>query len=103
MQKKLGALGIEFLDWSQIQNTEYYTDRQAASDEKQTTNGDAKSGQGCLSYRTNDDPINVRYSVHERLPEPIAYSKAKKLSTTAETIGADLMTLDGVLDFTSLK
>ena len=104
IQKKLGALGIEFVDWSAIQNTEYYADRQAKSDEKKTTNGDAKSGQGWVSFTANDGPVFMRYSVHERLPEPIAYSKAKNLSKTAEAIiGADLMTLDVVLDFTSIN
>lgn len=102
LQQKLGALGIEFTDWDAIKNTEYYTDRQAATDEKRTTNGDVKSGQGWLSFTAYDGPVFMRYGVVNRLPEIVAYGKAKKLSKMCETMGADLATFDVVLDFTSI-
>ena len=103
LQKKLGALGIEFVDWSAIQGTEYYKDRQAATDEKSTTNGDVKSGQGWLSYTAFDGPVFMRYGVADQIPEIIAYGKQKKISKMCETLGADFATFDVVLDFTSIN
>lgn len=104
LQRKLGALGIEFVDWQQIQATEYYKNRMLATEEKRKTNGDAKNGQAWLSYTAFDGPVIYRANpINPAENELIAYGKAKKLSNMAESLAAELAMFDAVVDFTSIN
>jgi tetratricopeptide (TPR) repeat protein len=104
LQKKLAALGIESVDWPAIQATEYYQNRQAATEEKKRTDGDAKNGQAWLSYTAFDGPVFHRFNPVSGYPtELLAFGKIKKLANMSETLDAEIAVFDAVVDFTSIN
>lgn len=103
LQKKLGALGIEFVGWDKIQTTEYYKDRQTVTEENKRINGDVKNGQGWLSVTANGGPVFLRFNPNDGTTELVAAGKAKKLKKFCEEVGSPMATLDVVVDFAGIE
>ena len=104
LQRKLDALGIESIDWQAIQATEYYKNRELATEDKKKTGGDVKNGQAWLSYTAFDGPVFYRYNPATGAPDELfAYGKMKKIMKMSETLGAEVSMFDAVVDFTSIN
>jgi tetratricopeptide (TPR) repeat protein len=104
LRQKLAALGIEAVEWQQIQATEYYKNREAATEEKKKTDGDAKNGQAWLSYTAFDGPVFYRFNPVSGVPnELFAFSKMKNIMKMSETLGAEIGMFDAVVDFTTVN
>ncbi len=103
LQRKLGALGIEFTDWDAITKTEYYNNREEATAEKNNVNSDGGNGQAWVSYTANQGPIFYRYDLNKAYGELLAYSKMKKINKFTESLGADFASFDVVVDFTAIE
>ncbi|MDQ3801815.1 MAG: tetratricopeptide repeat protein [Acidobacteriota bacterium] len=104
LRQKLAAIGIESIDWQAIQATEYYKNREAATEEKKRTNGDAQNGQAWLSYTAFDGPVFYRYNPVTNAPDELfAYGKMKKIMKMSEDLAAEIMMLDAVVDFSSIN
>jgi hypothetical protein len=103
LQKKLGALGIEFADWDAITKTEYYNNREDANAEKNNVNSDGGNGQAWVSFTANQGPVFYRYDLIKGFGEPLAYGKMKKIGKMTEALGADFATFDVVVDFTAIE
>ena len=102
LQRKLGALGIEFVDWDAITKTEYYNNREEATLEKNNVNADGGNGQAWVSYTANQGPVFYRYDLTRSFGELLAYGKMKKIGKMTEALGADFATFDVVVDFTTV-
>ncbi len=103
LQRKLGALGIEFVDWNAITQTEYYNNREDATAEKNNVNSDGGNGQAWVSYTANQGPIFYRYDLNKGFGELLAYGKMKKINKFTESLGADFASFDVVVDFTAIE
>jgi Flp pilus assembly protein TadD len=103
LQRKLGALGIEFTPWADIAKTEYYNNREEATAEKNNVNADGGNGQAWVSYTANQGPIFYRYDLTKGYGELLAYGKMKKINKFTETVGADFASFDVVVDFTAIE
>jgi hypothetical protein len=103
LQRKLGALGIEFVEWDKIQATEYYKDRQTVTEENKRINGDVKNGQGWLSMTANGGPVFLRFNPTNATTELVAFGKQKKIRKFCEEVGAPMATLDAVVDFAGIE
>lgn len=103
LQRKLGALGIEFVDWDAITKTEYYNNREEATLEKNNVNADGGNGQAWVSYTANQGPIFYRYDLNKGFGELLAYGKMKKINKFTEALGADFASFDVVVDFTAVE
>jgi tetratricopeptide (TPR) repeat protein len=102
LQRKLGALGIEFADWDAITKTEYYNNREEATAEKNNVNADGGNGQAWVSYTANNGPVFYRWDLTKGFGELLAYGKMKKLGKFTEALGADFASFDVVVDFTAI-
>jgi len=103
LQRKLGALGIEFAPWDAITKTEYYNNREDATAEKNNVNADGGNGQAWVSFTANQGPIFYRYDLNKGFGEPLAYGKMKKINKFTEQLGADFASFDVVVDFTAIE
>jgi len=103
LQRKLGALGIEFADWDAMTKTEYYNNREEATAEKNNVNADGGNGQAWVSYTANNGPVFYRWDLTKGYGEPLAYGKMKKIGKYTEALGADFATFDVVVDFTAIE
>lgn len=101
LRRKLGALGIEFVEWERIQATEYYKHRQTG-DANRRTNGDVKNGQGWLSFTANDGPVLLTFNPTSGAMETVAFGQMKRIKKFCEEAGADMATVDAVVDFASI-
>ncbi|HEY8561716.1 MAG TPA: tetratricopeptide repeat protein [Pyrinomonadaceae bacterium] len=102
LQKKLGALGIEFAPWDAIAQTEYYNDREEATLEKNNVQSDGGNGQAWVSFTAHNGPVFYRYDLVRGYGELLAYGKMKKINKMTEALGADFATFDVVVDFTAI-
>lgn len=103
LQRKLGTLGISFADWDAITQTEYYKNRQAATEEKRQVNGKAEYGQAWLSFTAFDGPVFYRYEVERPANnELLGFQKLKKIENMCETLGSEFVSFDVVVDFASI-
>lgn len=103
LQRKLGTLGISFADWNAIAQTEYYKNREAATEEKKQVNGKAEYGQAWLSFTAFDGPVFYRYEVERPANnELLGFQKLKKIENMCETLGSEFVSFDVVLDFASI-
>ncbi len=106
LQRKLGALGIEFVDWDAITKTDYYNNREDATIEKNNINSDGGNGQAWVSFTANGGPVFYRYSVDQTKSfgnELLGFGKMKKIGKMTESLGADFATFDVVIDFTAIE
>ena len=106
LQRKLGALGIEFADWQSIAATEYFNNREDATAEKNNINADGGNGQAWVSYTAHKGPVFYRYSVDQTKAfgnELLAFGKMKKIGKMTESLDADFATIDVVVDFTAIE
>lgn len=103
LQRKLGALGIEFVDWDAITKTEYYNNREEATAEKNNINADGGNGQAWVSFTANQGPVFYRYELNKGFGELLAYGKMKKINKFTESLGADFASFDVVVDFTAIE
>jgi len=106
LQRKLAALGIEFVDWDAIAKTEYFNNREEATAEKNNINADGGNGQAWVSFTANQGPVFYRYGVDQTKTfgnELLAFGKLKKIAKMAESLDADFATLDAVVDFTAIE
>lgn len=103
LQRKLGALGIEFADWDAIAKTDYYNNREEAQLEKNNVNADGGNGQAWVSFTANEGPVFYRYDLVKAYGEPLAYGKMKKINKMTEQLGADFASFDVVVDFTAIE
>jgi len=103
LQNKLGSLGITFADWNAIAGTEYYKNREAATEEKKQVNGKAEYGQAWLSFTAFDGPVFYRYEVERPANnELLGFQKLKKIENMCETLGSEFVSFDVVVDFASI-
>ena len=102
LQRKLGALGIEFAPWNAITETEYYNNREEATMEKNNVNADGGNGQAWVSYTAHRGPVFYRWDLTKGFGEPLAYGKMKKIGKFTEALGADFASFDVVVDFTAV-
>jgi Putative Zn-dependent protease, contains TPR repeats len=104
LRVKLAAIGIESVEWNEIVATEYYKNREATTDEKKKMGGDVKNGQAWFSFNAFDGPVFYRYNPASNATEELfAYSKMKKIMKMSEELGAEIMMLDAVVDFSSIN
>ncbi len=105
LQRKLGALGIEFADWDAITKTEYYNNREDVTLEKNNVNADGGNGQAWVSFTANNGPVFYRYNVDQTkgFGELLAFGKMKKIGKMTETLDADFASFDVVVDFTAIE
>ena len=104
LQNKLSRLGIEFVDWEAIKNTEYYSNRMQAAAENKSIDGDLENGQAWVSFTAFNGPVFYRFNpVNPLKNESIAFGKTKKMSDMSEKLGAELAAFDIVIDFTSIN
>lgn len=102
LERKFGALGIEFVDWDAITKTEYYNNREEATLEKNNVNADGGNGQAWVSFTANQGPVFYRYDLVKAYGELLAAGKWKKIQKMIETLGADFASFDVVVDFTTV-
>lgn len=106
LQRKLAALGIEFVDWDAITKTEYYNNREEVTAEKNNVYADGGNGQAWVSFTANRGPVFYRYNVDQTklfANELLAYGKMKKIGKMAESLAADFASFDAVVDFTAIE
>ena len=103
LQRKFTALGIEFVDWNAIAQTEYYNNREEATAEKNNVQTDGGNGQAWVSFTANQGPVFYRWDLTKGYGEPLAYGKMKKIGKFTEALGADFASLDVVVDFTNVE
>src|SRR5690606_28355145 len=84
-----------------VKQTEYYAEKLSKQAEEKGADFDGERGQAWVSVNAFDGPVFVRWEP-EGTVEIIGFGQQKKLAKTAKTTGADLMTLDVVLDFASI-
>lgn len=98
----LSKIGIASAPFDSIKGTEYYIEREKSQEDKKAADHAGKNGQAWVSFTAFDGPVLMRWTP-EGIPEIAGYSKMKKMSKTAETVGGDLMTIDVVVDFASIS
>lgn len=104
LRQRFAALGIESVEWDAIRATEYYKNREAATEEKKKTGGDAKNGQAWVSYNSFDGPVFYRFNPGTNMTDELfAYSKMKKIMKMSEELAAEVLLLDAVVDFSSIN
>ena len=101
LTSKLNAIGIETVQFDAVKQTEYYAEKLSKQAEEKGADFDGERGQAWVSVNAFDGPVFVRWEP-EGTVEIIGFGQQKKLAKTAKTTGADLMTLDVVLDFASI-
>lgn len=101
LMQKLGSLGIGMTPFEEIRKTEYYAERQKSQEDKKPKDYDGKAGQAWVSFSAFDGPVLVRWKPYGGT-EILGYSQMKKMAKASETVGADLMTMDVVVDFASI-
>ncbi len=101
LTSRLNAIGIETVPFDAVKQTEYYTEKLSKQAEEKGADFDGERGQAWVSVNAFDGPVFVRWEP-EGTVEIIGFGQQKKLAKTAKTTGADLMTLDVVLDFASI-
>jgi tetratricopeptide (TPR) repeat protein len=105
LQRKLGALGIQFVDWQAISATEYFKDRSEAKAQSNNVEHDAGNGQAWVSYAANKGPVFYRYSVDQTRMfgnELLTAGKLKKIAKFCEALDAEFASVDAVVDFTAV-
>ncbi|MCE7963323.1 MAG: tetratricopeptide repeat protein [Acidobacteria bacterium ACB1] len=101
LTSKLNAIGIETVQFDAVKQTEYYAEKLSKQEKEKGADFDGERGQAWVSMNAFDGPVFVRWEP-EGTVEIIGFGQQKKLAKTAKTTGADLMTLDVVLDFASI-
>ena len=97
----LRKLGIEMVGYEAVKTTEYYAEKLGSQEKEKGADFDGKLGQAWVTISAYDGPVFFRWRPYGA-PEIVGYGQWKKLSKTAETVGADLMMVDVIVDFAAI-